>query len=246
MTRTEYARRVAFHEAGHAVIGLAKQLPIAFVTIKPNNPHVCTAHGPSSLGYTYAHRPDKNGNRTADADFDAFGNPARKREVTDAERHARAVMCLAGGCAEGKLCAVEPWRKFVSSSDLSIARSQRNALGKRAKEWSEYEQETLTLVEKFWPMIEAVAARLLKDETISGLMVDEICQRVARRQLAGPRKQSRQERRHRRNGQISWRYFKQFPGGWRGGLLTEEVYRAMGQSLRTGVNALSRDLRRKH
>jgi hypothetical protein len=44
----------------------------------------------------------------------------------------------------------------------------------------EYVAECKTLVTKHWPMIEAVANRLLKEEVIGGSEVYTICERVAR------------------------------------------------------------------
>jgi len=40
----------------------------------------------------------------------------------------------------------------------------------------------LAFVRKYWHLVEAVAAALLKDETISGRDVGDICRRVVRRQ----------------------------------------------------------------
>jgi hypothetical protein len=115
------------------------------------------------------------------AELDAFGNPPRKAELTPGERRAEIVMCLAGPMAEEKL-RNQNWQGLASSSDMNNARYARGELGDAAKSWEEYEQEAVALVHKYWPMIEAVAARLMKVDWIGGHEVDDICGRVALRQ----------------------------------------------------------------
>jgi hypothetical protein len=65
---------------------------------------------------------------------------------------------------------------------MAIARDHRRELGGAAKPWEQYAKETAALVEKYWPMIEAVAARLMKVDFLSGWQIDDICRRVVRRQ----------------------------------------------------------------
>jgi hypothetical protein len=65
---------------------------------------------------------------------------------------------------------------------MSIARDHRRKLGDAAKPWERYAKETAALVDKCWPMIEAVAARLMKVDFLSGGEADDICRRVVRRQ----------------------------------------------------------------
>ena len=65
---------------------------------------------------------------------------------------------------------------------MDIARYHRRELGGAAKPWEQYAKETAALVDKHWPMIEAVAARLMKVDFLSGGQVDDICRRVVRRQ----------------------------------------------------------------
>ena len=137
-------------------------------------------YGPKSVGYVvkdYRIIVD-------DLKSDAFGNPVRKREITDAHYHAEIRCDIGGPMAEAHLAGdYAKWRTYASSGDMSSARWHRRQLGIRAKDWAEYEADTYALVRKHWDMIEAVAARLLQDETISGSDVDDICVRIARRNI---------------------------------------------------------------
>jgi hypothetical protein len=40
--------------------------------------------------------------------------------------------------------------------------TNRDELGDAAQSWEEYERDSAALVNEYWPMIEAVAARLMK------------------------------------------------------------------------------------
>lgn len=91
-------------------------------------------------------------------------------------------MCIAGPMAHTKFLAETDWRQHASPSDMRIARRHRGKLGDAAKSWEQYEKETAALVNKHWPMIEAVAARLMKVDFLSAYDIDSICQRVVRRQ----------------------------------------------------------------
>ena len=102
------------HEAGHAVIGLALQLPVALAWITEDGggrragfvSEVQTSGRP--VGRVFARNETGRGpywkatNSKKAADLDAFGNSVRKKERTPEERHAEVIMCLAGGMAEGK------------------------------------------------------------------------------------------------------------------------------------------------
>ena len=66
---------------------------------------------------------------------------------------------------------------------MNIARYHRRELGDAAKSWEDYEQDAAALVNKYWTMIEAVAARLIKVSFVGAQDIDAICQRVVRRQL---------------------------------------------------------------
>jgi hypothetical protein len=173
-------KETAFHEAGHAVIGLAGQLPIAFVTIRQKGNkggYVTSTNGPHKVGYVI-----KDYRIVANLETDAFGNQVPQRTVTDKENHAEVLMCIAGPMAEAHWKRDHTkWRQDASPSDISIARYHRRELGKGARDWSEYEADTFRLITDHWDKIEAVAIRLLEDETISGPDVDDICCRIARR-----------------------------------------------------------------
>jgi hypothetical protein len=178
----------AYHEAGHAVIGLAVQLPLAYAVSVPagrkRTAHVAMAHRRNSAvgrGYRIIDGAFKPTVRPKTAALDAFGNPLPKVERTPEEHRAEIVMCFAGPMAEAKL-RNQAWRSLASSSDMSIARHHRGELGEAAQSWEEYEGEAWALVDKYWPMIEAVASRLMKVDWISGSEVDDICGRVARQQ----------------------------------------------------------------
>lgn len=180
----------AYHEAGHAVIGLAVQLPIAYACSVPNGrhhvPHVNRAHGSTwtiGRGYKLIGDRYKPTVRPKAAELDAFGNQPKTIERTPDEHRAEIIMSLAGPMADARhLGDITKWRDEASNSDMRIARFHRGELGDAAKPWEEYERDTVALVDKYWPMVEAVAARLMQVEWISGSEVDDICGRVARQQ----------------------------------------------------------------
>jgi hypothetical protein len=172
--------QLAYHEAGHAVIGLALKLPVAFATIKPKGAtpgyvsYVPTHH---SLGKVYARGSYRK--PIADASKqDAFGNPVS--EITR-DWHADAVMDIAGGMAEAEfLKDGSTWRELWSAGDKRCIAFARRKLGDKARSIEEYGAECEKLIKQHWPLIEAVAARLLKEETLSGSDVYGICWRAAR------------------------------------------------------------------
>jgi hypothetical protein len=179
----------AHHEAGHAVIGLALQLPVALACIKPDSQgrsgYVAEAKAPSAIGYHYK----KHGKSTRLVTkskvtaLDAFGNLPRKRELTPEEHRAEVVMCIAGPMAHAKLLGnINDWRIHASSSDMAIAGRHRSQLGDAGKSWKQYEDDAERLVNKHWPFIEAVAARLMKVDFVDAYQIDSICRRVVRRQ----------------------------------------------------------------
>jgi Peptidase family M41 len=170
----------AYHEAGHAVIGLALKMPIAFVTIKPRATylgHVSQTPIHHSVGKVYA----RGSYRKPIADVskqDAFGNPVSERAD---DWHAEAVMSIAGGMAQTEfLKEGRTWRELASSSDKRSVAFARRKLGNKAHNIEEYEAECEKLIKQHWPLIEAVAEKLLKEETLSGVDVYGICWRVAR------------------------------------------------------------------
>jgi hypothetical protein len=170
----------AYHEAGHAVIGLALKMPIAFVTIKQrgySGGHVDQAPVPHSVGRVWA----RGQYRKPIADFskqDAFGNPVSERND---DWHADVVMSIAGGMAEAEfLKDGSTWRELWSPGDKQCVAFDRRKLGDQARSIEEYKAECEKLIKQHWPMIEAVAAKLLKEETLSGNDVYAICWRTAR------------------------------------------------------------------
>ena len=150
------------------------------MTIKPraNYPgHVSYAPEHHGVGEVYA----RGLYRKPIADMskqDAFGNPVSGRNEN---WHARAVMSIAGGMAEAEFLKDDrTWRKLASSSDRHNIAYYRRKLGDKARSIEECEAECEKLIKQHWPMIEAVAAKLLKEETLSGNDVYAICWRTAR------------------------------------------------------------------
>jgi hypothetical protein len=178
----ERRRETAYHEAGHAVIGLAGQRPVAFVTIRPRGNiggYVAEMRGPTEVGYII-----KDYKVIANLKVDAFGNPVPERKTSEAEYHADTRMSIGGPMAEAHWKGDHTqWRQYASPSDMQNARHSRRQLGDRAKSWDEYAGETYALICNHWDKIEAVAGRLLEDEAISGADVDDLCRRVVRRNL---------------------------------------------------------------
>jgi hypothetical protein len=190
-------RKTAYHEAGHAVIGLASGLPVGIAVARDHDRrgggYVSDgAQTTGSLGWTYKYNRRGKRQFVTDIDetkLDAFGNPVRERVWTDQERHAEVVMCIAGGMAQATfLGAIEGWRECASSADIAIARRHMGKLGGKAKSWEQYVEDTAALVNKYWKMIEAVAARLTQVEFLDGRQIDNICQRVVRRQHLNKKK----------------------------------------------------------
>jgi hypothetical protein len=196
----EERRDTAYHEAGHAVIGMAVGLPIAYACIEPDSLGARGRVGnarpaqPVGLVYKIVRKTTRRGKRTYEyrdlvdvadlSDVDAFGNPYRKHELTPEQHHGEVIMCIAGGMVEAKHQGdgCEQWRKHASSGDMSIARRHRSKLGDKAKSWDQYEQDTAALINKHWPKVEAVAARLMKVDFVGVDEIDGICRRVVRRQ----------------------------------------------------------------
>lgn len=188
-------KETAYHEAGHAVIGLAVQLPVALAVSVPIGRsrvgHVQMVHQKTySIGPGFRLVGDKYKKTVPPkaAELDAFGNEPRKVEWTPEQHRAEIVMCFAGPMAEARLRNRDgddrPWQILASSSDMWIARHHRGELGEAAKPWEDYEREAAALVDKYWPMIEAVAERLMKVDYVTGHEVDAICARVARQEHA--------------------------------------------------------------
>jgi hypothetical protein len=180
----------AYHEAGHAVIGLALKLPIAFVTIKPraySGGHVSQAPVHHGVGEVYA-RASRSMEMSsyckpiADmSDQDAFGNKVETPDRSEEYWHSDIVMSIAGGMAEAEFMKDgSPWHELGSAGDKRCIAFARRKLGDKAGSLEEYEAECAKLVKQHWPMIEAVAAKLLKEETLSGNDVYSTCWRASR------------------------------------------------------------------
>ena len=172
--------RTAYHEAGHAVIGLALKLPVAFVTIKPRRAwagHVSHTPTHERVGAVYARGSYRK--PIVESNQDAFGNP-----VSEVARdwHAEAVVDIAGGMAEAEfLKDGSKWRELEGTrTDRRNLAFRRHKLGDMARSVEEYEVKCEKLIKQHWSLIEAVAAKLLKEETLSGSDVYGICWRAAR------------------------------------------------------------------
>jgi hypothetical protein len=97
------------------------------------------------------------------------------------DRHADIITNIAGGMAEAEyLNDGSTWRKHASTGDMSNIGFARQKLGAAARPIEEYAAECLALVNQHRSKIEAVAERLLKEETLSGTDLYAICWRDAR------------------------------------------------------------------
>jgi hypothetical protein len=139
-------------------------------------------HGPGGLGASYR----KVGGKYKLFDWsgvDAFGNKVERVVLSDEQQHAHVRCSLAGGIAEAMLRG-EPdeWKKFASTTDMGNARHYRKKLGTSAKSWEEYTDETRALVRKHWAMIEAVAKALKEKGYLHAQQVENICNRLTRRE----------------------------------------------------------------
>ena len=144
---------------------------------------------PRALGLVYSHRRVRRGRgysykfteHTKLDNTDAFGNPVSPNP-TEQDHHAHIVISIAGGMAETEY--LKDGRKWNeppgTSGDQGHIKSDRRKLGENARKPEEYEAECRALVTKHWPMIEAVANRLLKERTIGGNEIYELCERIAR------------------------------------------------------------------
>ena len=162
------------------MVGLALKMPIAFVTIKPAASYlgyVTEAPVHHSVGEVYA----RGSYRKPIADMseqDAFGNPVSEHND---DWHADIVMSIAGGMAQAEfLKDGHPWRERASAGDMRCIAFDRRKLGDKARSIEEYEAECEKLIKRHWPLIEAVTAGLLKEETLSGGDVYDICWRTRR------------------------------------------------------------------
>jgi hypothetical protein len=176
--------RVVYHEAAHAVICLQGQLPLTVVCLTEDKSGgtMWHRHGPGELGASYRQVGGKY--KLFDwSGVDAFGNKVKRVVLSAEQRHADVRCSLAGGIAEAILSdQPDEWKKFASSGDMAGARHERKKLGTKAKSWDEYIDETRALVRQYWAMIEAVAKALKEKGYLHAHQVENICNRIARRQ----------------------------------------------------------------
>lgn len=133
----------AYHEAGHAVIALALGRPIHKVTVQPNHLRMGVCH--LSKG---AFRPSQDALET------------------------EALILLAGLAAEARHTGVYRWDG--AALDLRAVRNLTEMRGGSIRQVEKLERRWLDKVEYLleqpgvWPAVEAVAAELLSNITISG------------------------------------------------------------------------------
>jgi hypothetical protein len=87
--RKEARRATAHHEAGHAVVGLAVRLPVAFARVVKEGGdgrrgYVAEVSAPSSVGYVYTKRGGVDTKSKVTA-LDAFGNRKMRTELCAAD-----------------------------------------------------------------------------------------------------------------------------------------------------------------
>jgi hypothetical protein len=183
----EYKEVVAYHEAGHAVIARARQLPISLLTIIGKG-RAAGYVGMVGHGYYLDKRRKRYVRTTNDPSLDWAGNKVPpRREVSQYEHESEILMSIAGGMAERMHCNrndLTPWKDWksaASNSDIRIARDHRGEI-ERPETWEHYETLTHEMLLKYWPMVQAVAAALMRRKFLDAREVDSICGRVVRRQ----------------------------------------------------------------
>jgi hypothetical protein len=147
-TLAKRRREVAFHEAGHAVIGHVLKRGVQFVTIEPNG---------STLG-----RVNRSSGHPIDeiAEITIF----MAGETAEAAFSGRTIDWRRDGC-RGDVRII----KF--SMDCS------SSLDDKADSWASLEAKTQTLVRKHWGAIRAMAEQLLKHKTLLRSDIADICKK---------------------------------------------------------------------
>jgi hypothetical protein len=177
--------KIAYHEAGHAVVGLALKLPVAFVTIRTKHDCGSVSLAPNNYGVGTVRQRGSDRLLADLSKVDAFGNPVAPEPNRDP--HAGIVMSLAGGMAEAEFVQKGEWRDYCSRGDIECIRFDLRELGRDGRGIDEYAGECEVLVKKHWGKIELVARKLLKEQTLSGVEVYDICfrhaQNMVRRRL---------------------------------------------------------------
>jgi len=148
--------RVAFHEAGHAVIGSALALPISYATVRPFNDwagHVMFAHN------------FVNVDSEPHLLLTLAGPAAEQRQFPTAPRldHSIDMRCVLG------IIRVELWSANIERDGLRKARGP--AQTDIDAELAKWQKRTGNIVDQHWSWIVRVAERL---QTLTGLTGDEI------------------------------------------------------------------------
>jgi Peptidase family M41 len=145
-TLAKRRREIAFHEAGHAVIGHVLKRGVQFVTIEPQG---------STLGRVNR----STGHRIDDP---AEINVSMAGEIAEAEFSGRAIDWRRDGC-----------RADVRLIRFSMRCS--SGLDDSANSWASFEAKTQVLVRKHWPAIRAMADQLLRQKTLLRSDIADVC-----------------------------------------------------------------------
>jgi ATP-dependent Zn protease len=147
------ARRLAYHEAGHAVVGQMLGATMRYVTIKPT-----VVYGAGhTFGLTHWRDLDQ-GSADRLVLVGLAGSAAEERAMNDADEYARS----------DERDRIE---QLLVTAQL---------LGKRAGPptiTAEEEARVAEILEQYWPVVEALAAVLEKKRTLSGRRVAKIISR---------------------------------------------------------------------
>jgi ATP-dependent Zn protease len=154
-------RRVAYHEAGHAVAAVVMKIPLKRVTIVPEG---------DSSGTATLQEPSTRVRKQLN--YGLSEGPCAKDTI---ER--RVVFVLAGDAAEKKLLR-SCTDQVNNESDLRTAEELVQQICHSDEEYHAYFSllltRTLVLVDRNWSPIENVASALLERSTLSGRVVKRI------------------------------------------------------------------------
>ena len=149
--RTKKLESTAYHEAGHAVVAFELEIPVESVTIAPDEESVGSM--------IYQRRLQK---------LDDYGSISARRRAT-LEAHVRVL--IAGWIAE-KRFNPKGFRRSGAQEDQRTLITIVFLLSNSEKEARLYhrllEVQTVQIVNRRWFAIKALAAALLKKETLSG------------------------------------------------------------------------------
>lgn len=167
-------RLTAFHEAGHAVVGLFCGIGIRYVTILPDD---------DCLGHVMYHHPRWwRGQWAHRVPF-----PRRLSAVRHRYYESYCVACYAGPCAASKLSGCSPDLGARMDKGHSRNAAQLLALSVMLQHAGDtgivviaeaharyFECVARHAVKRCWPAVKAVAAALLENETLRGCDVKRI------------------------------------------------------------------------